>query len=221
MAYNIQAELQKIPLFSSLESKDLEKLSTITKIVHYAKNSILLYENDFLNTIYYIIKGSVKLYKIDKYSNEIFLNQLYGGSFVALVESTDMKNKNKQIFYSVETVEESHVLLIDSQSFIQKYFNRGDVAKKLFEEVHKALLNYENIISRDLIYDSRAKVVEMICTELDEFNRLKKNEIAYHLHIQPETLSRIVKKLQSAQLIAIENRSVTILNKTALENLYK
>ncbi len=218
---DIKAILRNIELFDSLNEEEIERLASISKIEHYAKNSILFYEHDRLSNIYYLIDGKVKLYKIDKFNNEIFLNELKQDSFIYLVKNS---NKNRVVcstFYSVETVEESNVLLIDIDKFKHNFLHKYEIIDGILDETYKMIEQFQYIINRDLVYDSTAKVVHMICNNLEEFNRLKKNDIAYHLHIQPETLSRIVKKLEKSGLIQIENRNVTILNRTALEDLYK
>jgi CRP/FNR family transcriptional regulator len=77
------------------------------------------------------------------------------------------------------------------------------------------------IISRDVVFDGTAKVAHMLVNELDTFNRLKKHEIAYMLHIQPETLSRILNKLTRNETIEIEKNSVVILNIQELKEIYE
>ena len=221
MAYNIQSVLQNISLFSSLSLQELEYIASFCKIVHYAKKSIIFYENDALHFVFYLLKGEVKLYKIDKYNNEIFLNDLKGGSFIYLPKKISKTKQQHRTFYSVETLKESTMLLIDIEKFTKEFIHKPEILEKILTETYTMMSRYEYIISRDLVFDSTAKVVHMLCTKLEEFNKLKKNDIAYHLHIQPETLSRIIKKLQKAQLIALENKVVTILNKPALEKMYK
>jgi CRP/FNR family transcriptional regulator len=77
------------------------------------------------------------------------------------------------------------------------------------------------IISRDVVFDGTAKVAHMLVNELDTFNKLKKHEIAYMLHIQPETLSRILNKLTRNGTIEIEKNSVVILNIQELKDIYE
>ncbi len=218
---DIKAFLRNIDLFSSLSENELDILASISKIENYTKNSIVFYENDTLSNIYYLINGKVKLYKIDKFNNEIFLNELQEGSFIYLVKNS---NKNRVVcstFYSVETSEESDLLLIDIEKFKKIFLKKYEILDKVLDETYKMIEQFQYIINRDLVYDGTAKVVHMICNNLEEFNKLKKNDIAYRLHIQPETLSRIVKKLEKNGYIEIENRNVTILNRRALENLYR
>ena len=65
-----------------------------------------------------------------------------------------------------------------------------------------------------------AKVAHMLCNDLESFNSMKKHEIAYLLHLQPETLSRILKKLNRNGLIEIDGK-VTIKNLKSLKMIYE
>jgi CRP/FNR family transcriptional regulator len=45
----------------------------------------------------------------------------------------------------------------------------------------------------------------MLLNEIERFNRLKRQQIAYELNIQPETLSRILKKFERKGYIAYDD----------------
>jgi CRP/FNR family transcriptional regulator len=92
---------------------------------------------------------------------------------------------------------------------------------KILEESFKMIQQMQCIISRDVVFDGTAKVAHMLVNELDTFNKLKKHEIAYMLHIQPETLSRILNKLTRNGTIEIEKNSVVILNIQELKDIYE
>ena len=77
------------------------------------------------------------------------------------------------------------------------------------------------IISRDVVFDGTAKVAHMLVNDLKNFNAFKKHETAYMLHIQPETLSRILKKLTRNGIIEIEKNCVKILNLDELRDIYE
>ncbi len=77
------------------------------------------------------------------------------------------------------------------------------------------------IISRDVVFDGTAKVAHMLINDLETFNALKKHEIAYMLHIQPETLSRILNKLTRNGVIEIDKNNVVILNTQELKDIYE
>ena len=50
---------------------------------------------------------------------------------------------------------------------------------------------------------------------------MKKHEIAYCLHLQPETLSRILKKLARNSLIELRNGKIKVKNIEELKNIYE
>ncbi len=66
-----------------------------------------------------------------------------------------------------------------------------------------------------------AKVAYMISNDLESFNSMKKHEIAYSLHLQPETLSRILKKLNRNDLIRTKNGKIVIVNIAKLKEIYE
>lgn len=61
----------------------------------------------------------------------------------------------------------------------------------------------------------------MLTQDLDMFNQLKRQEVSFMLHIQPETLSRVLKRLSRNKTISIQNSKVTILNKEELVSIFK
>lgn len=93
--------------------------------------------------------------------------------------------------------------------------------QRILKESFHTISKLQCIINRDVVFDGIAKVAHMIDTDLEHFNRLKKHEIAYMLHIQPETLSRILKKLERNEIISIEKNSVIVRDENALREIYE
>ena len=217
---NLKYILKDIEMFSSLDNDIVDEIASISKIKNYLKESIIFYENDEIKFLYFLIKGNVKLYKIDKYNNEIFLNNIEDNSFIYML----LYNKEifNNAFFTASTTKESKVLIIDLDAFEKKILSKHTILlKNILKEYSKHINLYQEIINRDLIYDTNAKVAKFICKNLKKFNSMKKIDIAYNLHIQPETLSRTIKKFVNLGLIKLDGKNVTILNKEALENLYK
>jgi len=77
------------------------------------------------------------------------------------------------------------------------------------------------LINRELVYDGSAKVAFLMINETEKFELYKKQEIAYMLNIQPETLSRIIKKFERKGLISYNKSSLEILDTEALKSIYE
>ena len=91
-----------------------------------------------------------------------------------------------------------------------------------FKEAFKRIKVFENVVLRELIFDSTAKVAYSLYSDLDEFNTHKKQENAAFLNIQPETLSRILKKLHRDNIIKTNQAGkIEILDLHKLQMIFK
>ena len=77
------------------------------------------------------------------------------------------------------------------------------------------------VVNRELVFDSTAKVAHFISENIETFNKLRRSDSALLLHIQPETLSRVLKKLIRQNIIMIESKHVTVIDKLNLIALFQ
>ena len=61
----------------------------------------------------------------------------------------------------------------------------------------------------------------MLNNDLEMFNKLKRNQVAFMLHIQPETLSRVLKKLTRSNIISINSSKVEVLDEDNLSSVFR
>jgi len=212
--------IASLPLFDSLEKEDIEKITSFCSVRYHKAGDVLFYEKDTKDAIYYIINGSVKFYKVDRFDNEIFLYKLYSSSLIfnvsKLVDSFFIS-----CYANAEFLEDSTVLCIQSEPFRKMIYTNHRLMTMILQESFKMIQQMQCIISRDVVFDGTAKVAHMLVNELETFNNLKKHEIAYMLHIQPETLSRILNKLTRNGVIEIDKNSVIVLNVQELKDIYE
>ena len=209
-----------LPIFDSLAPEDIEHIASFCTIKEYKKGDVLFYEKDSKDAIYYIIEGSVKFYKVDRFDNEIFLYKLYSNSLIFNVSKL-IDSFFISCYANAEFLEDSTVLSIQSEPFRLMIYENHTLMRKILEESFKMVQQMQCIISRDVVFDGTAKVAHMLVNDLDTFNSLKKHEIAYMLHIQPETLSRILNKLTRNGTIEIDKNNVIILNIQDLKDIYE
>lgn len=209
--------LSRIPLFSSVPSTSLEKILDISIKKSYQKDTILYYENDKENFIYYLLSGSVKIFKVDRLDNEVFLYNVGKNSFISELTSFDSIG----CFASAIFLEDSEVLKIDYERFRQVL--RGDciLLERVFEAFIKQVKSLQCIINREIVFDGSAKVAHLLDTDLDFFNSSKRQDIAHLLNIQPETLSRILKKLTREEVIDTKSSDIKIVDQDKLREIYR
>ncbi len=219
-ALNINDLTGSIDFFKTLDTDLLAEMISHSSIHNFYQGQILFFEEDSLEKVYYLIDGSVKFYKVDRFDNEVFLYKLFGPKLIFDLS----KFGNKSIircFANAEFDEDSTILAIDNIWFEKNYLENDRLMHNVMKESFSMIAQLQCIINRDVVYDGTAKVAHFLATDLHTYNRLKKHEIAYMLHIQPETLSRIVKKLARNEIITTDKNSVIIHQIDRLKEIYE
>lgn len=209
--------LKTIPLFSDLSQEELAELIKIVSLREYPKGAILYYEKEKHNEIYYLKEGLIKIYKVDRFDNEVFMYNLFSDTLIS--EITDFERIG--CFANAEFAIDSEVLVIDFDRFQQLYMNSPELMLKLLKEFAKKSKMLQCIINREIVFDGTAKVAFMLINDLRSFNQLKKQEIAYMLNIQPETLSRILKKLTRSGMIDTVDGETVLKDEETLREIFE
>ncbi len=215
---NMTETIKKINLFAHLDDESLEKLASISYLSKFDKDAILYYESDSIDKILFLITGLIKVYKIDKYDNEIFLYYIYPNSMIS--ELSNLNHNKIRCFSNTEFVEDSLMLSIDYKKFKEFFLLDNELALKFIEEIIYKNQQLQCIVNRELVFDATSKVAFMLVNDLDMFNQLKRNQVALMLHIQPETLSRVLNRLMRNKTINIDKGNVIIENIEELQSIY-
>ncbi len=211
--------ITQLDFFSELNQSQIEELTTISNLITYPKDSILYYEDEIKENILFLVDGLIKIYKIDKFDNEIFLYHIYKNSMIS--ELTSINNNSIYCFSNAEFVEDSIVLSINFNKFKEMFLSKNILSYKLIETLLEKTHQLQCIVNRELVFDATAKVAFMLYNDLSMFNKLKRQEVSFMLHIQPETLSRVLKRLTRNGAIDVDKGEVIILNKNQLESTFK
>ena len=214
----IQETINEISFFDTLDEKQKEQIASISSISKYEENSILYYESETKQNILFLVSGLLKIFKLDKFDNEIFLYHIYKNSMIS--ELSSIKNHDIYCFSNAEFVKDSLVLSIDFKQFQAKFLSQNILTTQLMEILLDKTHQLQCILNRELVFDATSKVAFMLNQDIEMFNKLKRQEVSFMLHIQPETLSRVLKKLSRNGTIQIDNGEVIITNKTSLENIF-
>lgn len=215
----IQETISSIDFFNTLNNEQIDELSEIARVIKYPKDSILYYESDINNTILFLVKGLIKIYKVDKFDNEIFLYHIYENHMIS--ELSSMRDNEIYCFSNAEFMEDSIVLSIDFPDFKERFLDKNILTSQLMEVLLDKTHQLQCIVNRELVFDATAKVAFMLNQDLTMFNKLKRQEVSFMLHIQPETLSRVLKRLSRNEIIKIENSNVIIINQDALVSIFR
>ncbi len=215
----IQNTIKSIDFFDKLNDEQIDKLTSISTIISYPKKSILFYEGDKNNKILFLVSGLIKIYKFDKFDNEIFLYHIYKNSMIS--DLTRLEDETIYCFSNAEFTEDSQVLSIDYKQFKKYYLSKNILTVKLINILLEKTHQLQCIVNRELVFDATAKVAFMLSQDIEMFNKLKRQEVSFMLHIQPETLSRVLKRLSRNSTISIVEGRINILNEEMLFSTFR
>ena len=216
---SIKTVIKSQDFFTTLTNEQIDLLISISKINNYSKNYILHYEQKNNSDLLFLTDGLAKAYKIDKHDNEIFLYYIYKNSLVS--EISDINQDTLYSFSNIELIEDSQVLSINYKSFKELFLDKHILCKAFATQIINKSSQLQSLVNREFIFDSVAKVAMMIHSDLDMFNKLKRQEISLILHIQPATLSRVLNRLKRNKIIDIIQGRVSVSNFSALREIYE
>lgn len=215
----LSQSIKSLDFFENLSDNQIDILSNFSFISKYEKDSILFYETDLKTNLLFLVSGLIKIYKYDKFDNEIFLYHIYSNSLIS--ELSNLNINEIFCFSNASFIEDSVVLSIDFLKLQEHFLNNNLLVKELMNSLLKKTNQLQSLVNRELVFDATAKVAYMLVSDLKMFNNLKRQDVSFMLHIQPETLSRVLKKLSRDNIIEIENQQVIIKDEIALNSIFK
>lgn len=204
-------------LFLGFDEDILIKVASISTIKRFANDTLLFFEKDEAKHLYIVLDGTIKVYKIDKLGNEIFLYFLERGDL--LTEFTNFERPT--CFANLRFVADSEVLMIDYEKYKELMRKDIDLMERMLEIFVKKTTRLQCALNRETVFDVTQKVAHFIANQLPLFNAQKKIETAKQLNIQPETLSRVLRKLIRDKIIIQSADQIAILDQSKLIEIYE
>jgi len=201
-----------------MEESKLEPLLSSVRLKDYANSEIMTYEEDDVARVYFLLKGESKLYKVDRYDNEIFLYTLQATALLTNIGSLD--DDHISCFSNIEFIEDSQVISFDMHAFKTLVKSENILLINLVNALSSQKQLMDCMVNMGMVYDGTAKVANMLYKHTELFNSLKKQEIAYRLNIQPATLSRILSKLTRKEIIIETEHCIEVLQRDELYELF-
>lgn len=188
--------LQKMADFRGIKHRTFEYLLDIAHIKQYPRGSIIAYNGDECDTLYYLFHGSVKTFKHNKSGKEAITN-------IYLSECA-MKNEPPLINYgafidnivrnTIQALEPCRMLTLPIRAF-RELLKIDIVLANNFLERANSVLNEINYFVEISLMDSKAKVISILERNPHILENVSKKLIASLLNISQETLSRILQEL--------------------------
>ncbi len=204
-------ELNDIPLFANLNTTQLNELKKQLHIKKYAKESIVFYEEEKSEYLHLLLEGSVKMYKTNPKGTRIHIHDFHAPDIIALFATL----KDIPFPATCALTSDGVIGLIPLKKLLE-CMEDAEFSLAVTNSLANKMEVLASLLQRETVYSSEAKIAELICNDINIFERLKSHEVASKLNIAPATLSRTLTKFKKEKIIADEEYTVKILDKDKL-----
>jgi len=176
---------------TSVVDKEIDKIVTCFKPKTAKRNTILLSEGEICKELYFVQSGCIRTYYVTKQGHEKTRYVAFDNSIATSISSFISQ---RQSFESVDTLENSELLVISRRDFYQLV---SDIPQ--WEQFYRTFLEmaylYQNKMIENLVTLSAKQRYDKVMLETPfYFQRLSNKILASYLDITQETLSRLKSK---------------------------
>lgn len=220
----LKSILEKMIDFKNIKPKNFEYILNISHIKEFQKDSIIYYENDNIDNLYYLFHGCVKAYKINKFNNEVIYN-LYLNNCVKLNNPLLMNYRiliDNLSSFNLVCMENCKILSINAESFRELIKEDSTLCLNMLNRANQVIIDQDYLIGISMLYDAKAKIASLLDKTPDIFYFLNKKIISQILNISQETLSRNLQKLKDDNIITLDNnKNIIVSDKERLNQMFR
>ena len=221
MAREITAQdriLEKIPLFTSLTTAELQQVREKFVIKSFKKNEVILHEEDTNEYMYIILDGEAKVVNTNEKDKEMLITTHRSGDFFGELSLIDGKTTPATIIAAKNTV----TAIISKKDFHSLLFSQSKVAENLLRILCSRFRDNLKKIQM-LNFNNGAQRIKMLFLMLSEDHgektdngtilniRLLHQDIAEMTGLARETVTRILDKWRrSGEIKILKNRLILL-----------
>ncbi len=220
--HNMLKILRSIPLFQGLSESQLGQIRDIARDKLYDKGKEIFAEGEEGDGFYVVASGQVKIYKLSLEGKEQILH-IYGpgNSFGEVAVFS-----GKRFPANASTLLKSHLLFFPRTAFVSLISGNPSLCLNLLADLSMRLRQFtvqiENLTLKE-VPGRLASYLLYLSDEEEQGDRLSlgisKGQLASLLGTIPETLSRILSRMSSADLIEVKGKEITIRDRDGLQEL--
>lgn len=218
---------KKAPIFSVLENKEIEQITSQIIRRRYKKGQVLFFEGDVSDKFYIINRGKIKIFKYTKEGKEQILYVLAEGDFIG-----DLSLLKKGKFdFNAEALEDVSLCILTKDSFDSILKRNSEISLKILENLHDRLVSLENLVQTLSTKDIEARIAGLLVSFSKSFGKLQGDEIviemplsreemANFIGVTRETISRKLTSMQDEGVIElVGNKKIVIKDFDKIQNL--
>ena len=209
-------------IFEGLPQQHLIKIKDISVSKDYPKGEIIFMEQDAGNGFYLVAEGLVKIFKVSPSGKEQILHVFGPGEPFGEVPVFS----GKKFPANAEAIRDSRLLFFPRSAFLGLITSHPSLALNMLGMLSMRLRQFTRQIENLSLKEVPARLAAyLLYLSTEQENNasvtldISKGQLASLLGTIPETLSRILNRMNKQGLIETEDRTIHLLDREGLETL--
>lgn len=211
--------LHNSQLCAHLSSGEVEQLLRIVAIQDVPKGELIFLEGDDAVGFYILLRGSIRVYKASPEGREHTLHRIKPGQIFA---EAAVFHGNKYPA-NCQALLDSTVAFFPKADFVRLIESSPQMSLKMIASMAAFLRDFNQTIEMLSLKEVSARLATWLLNAAEHAHSnqitlsMSKGDLADLLGTVNETVSRNLRKLIDLGVLAVENRDITILDRTRLE----
>ena len=209
-------------LLAALSASEFEEVLAHASVQTLMPGECLFDQGDPCTHFFFVLSGIVKLCRIAPSGEEKVMDLVRPGHYFA--EAAMLMGGHYPVY--ARALEPTRLVAQDNRHFLDLLRSNGDLCMRLLSKMSQRIHGLVNEIDNLTLHSGAQRVIGYLLEQLPEGAvppsvrlMVPKHVIASRLGIQPETLSRVLAKLRSSQLIDVHDDMIVLNNVEALRRL--
>lgn len=214
--------LEKAPIFQGLNTQELMPIFQVAKTKNYKAQQQLFCEGELAEAFFLVVKGSVRLYRLTPDGKEKVIEIIRQGETFA--EAVALLNRPYPVYASA--IEKLELIVIPSKSLRDLVEQNSHIALKMLAGLHMRVHKFINDIHALSLSTAQQKVAGYFLAFLESDNEAqviqlpsKKVIVASRLGLQPETFSRVLRRMKEQGVLQEKDNKIIVLEPKRLRAL--
>ncbi|RJX39541.1 Crp/Fnr family transcriptional regulator [Paenibacillus pinisoli] len=211
--------LSQFNLMHSLSESDLIEMDKLTVITTVPKHTFIQTPDTFIETLYFIKKGKVRLYRLSEEGKQFTLDILGEGNIFGEMEEFSLGTRG--LF--IETIVESDICMMDKERFRTYVIQHPQFMMNMLKAISERLSNMSSLAQNLALGKLHDKIIHALIElfsrfgvwdESCEFGKidmpLSHAEIAHLVGASREAVSIALKELADSGVLQVGFRSIAL-----------
>ncbi len=202
----------------------IDKLTKGHKIIQIPKKEFIFKEGKYPHSLYFLVSGKIKAYKINEFGKEFIIDLYKPGDFFgyeALIEDTSYQ-------FSAATLDDSELCIIPKEQFFLLLNIHKDIANTFIKLLSNGMKEKEERLMKMAYNSIRKRVAEALLMLIDKYKEpnddifsisMSRHDLSSLVGTATETLIRTLSDFKEEAILELKGSNIKVINEQKLRKI--